>query len=170
MKDIGENFRYARETIGLSKEEVMKDLQITNSQLDNLEDGNINAFKDVFFLKDLIKKYAIYLNLDEGSIMDEFNNFIFSYTSRIPIADILEKTKEVKMQEKQSDEKKIASPYTITKAKKQLKYIYIYIFSMIILAVLIILIVKYLKSYNEARLVGYNIVERRYESWMYQIK
>ena len=65
MKEIGESFRNARETIGISKDEVVKDLNITESQLDNLEDGNANAFKDVFFLKDLIRKYSRYLNLDE---------------------------------------------------------------------------------------------------------
>ena len=58
MKDIGVAFKEARETIGISKSEVVKDLNITESQLDNLEDGNFNAFKDVFFLKDTIKKYT----------------------------------------------------------------------------------------------------------------
>ena len=56
MKEIGESFKEARETIGISKSEVIKDLNITESQLDNLEDGNANAFKDVFFLKETIKK------------------------------------------------------------------------------------------------------------------
>jgi len=162
VKDIGENFRYARETIGLSKEEVVKDLGITSSQLENLEDGNVNSFKDIFFLKDLIKKYSVYLNLDEEATMDEFNNFIFSYTSRIPVEDILEKTREIKLQEKQSDEKKVVSPYTMIKVKKEIKYTYIYIISMIILAILVVLIVKYLKDYRELKKIGYNIVERRY--------
>ena len=118
MKDIGESFKLARESIGLSKSEVMKDLEINESQLDNLEDGNVNAFKDIFFLKDLIKKYTVYLNLDEDKIMDEFNSFIFSYTSRIPISDILEKTKEINLKEKQEDDK-IKSPYTINRVKKE---------------------------------------------------
>ena len=37
MKEIGESFKEARSTIGISKEEVTKDLGITESQLDNLE-------------------------------------------------------------------------------------------------------------------------------------
>ena len=77
MKEIGQCFKEARESIELSKEEVLRDLNITESQLDNLEDGNANAFKDIFFLKDLIRKYAVYLNLDEDEIMDKFNDFIF---------------------------------------------------------------------------------------------
>ena len=36
MKEIGESFKEARETIGISKSEVIKDLNITESQLDNL--------------------------------------------------------------------------------------------------------------------------------------
>ena len=35
MKEIGDSFKLARETIGISKEEVIKDLNITESQLDN---------------------------------------------------------------------------------------------------------------------------------------
>ena len=118
MKEIGESFKEARETIGISKEEVMKDLGITESQLDNLEDGNANAFKDVFFLKETIKKYAKYLNLDEDEIVDKFNDFIFGYTSRIPVSDILEQTREINILEKQKEENKIVSPYTTSSKRK----------------------------------------------------
>lgn len=126
MKEIGESFKEARETIGISKSEVIKDLNITESQLDNLEDGNANAFKDVFFLKETIKKYAIYLNLNEDEIIDKFNDFIFGYTSRIPINDILEQTKEFKILEKQKEDNKIVSPYTIKRKNNNTKYIIIY--------------------------------------------
>ena len=144
MKEIGESFKEARETIGISKEEVIKDLNITESQLDNLEDGNINAFKDVFFLKETIKKYAKYLNLDEDDIMDKFNDFMFNYTSRIPVEDILEQTREINLQEAKNTENKIVSPYTIKrKSRNGIKYAIIYILSVIILVILVILIVKY---------------------------
>ncbi len=144
MKEIGESFKEARETIGISKSEVIKDLNITESQLDNLEDGNINAFKDVFFLKETIKKYTKYLNLDEDEIMDKFNDFMFNYTSRIPVEDILEQTREINIQESKNSENKIVSPYTIKRKKNNgIKYALIYIISVIILVVLVILIVKY---------------------------
>ena len=144
MKEIGQKFKEARETIGISKEEVVKDLNITESQLDNLEDGNINAFKDVFFLKDIIKKYSKYLNLDEDKIMDNFNDFMFNYTSRIPVEDILEQTREINLQEAKNTENKIVSPYTIKrKSRNGIKYAIIYILSVIILVILVILIVKY---------------------------
>lgn len=145
MKEIGEAFKEARETIGISKEEVVKDLNITESQLDNLEDGNFNAFKDVFFLKDTIKIYAKYLNLDEDEIVDKFNDFIFGYTSRIPISDILEQTREINILESKNEENKIVSPYTIKRKKKSnIKYAIVYIFAVIILVILVLLIVKFL--------------------------
>lgn len=149
MKEIGEAFKEARETIGISKSEVVKDLNITESQLDNLEDGNFNAFKDVFFLKDTIKVYAKYLNLDEDEIIDKFNDFIFSFTSRIPINDILEQTREINILESKSEENKIVSPYTIKrKNKSNLKYAIVYIFAVIILVILVLLIVKFLSDNN----------------------
>ena len=55
MKEIGIIFKEKREEIGIKEEEAAKDLEITIPQLENLEDGNVNAFKDIFFLKELIK-------------------------------------------------------------------------------------------------------------------
>ena len=150
MKEIGESFKEARESIGISKSEVIKDLNITESQLDNLEDGNINAFKDVFFLKETIKKYTKYLNLDEDDIMDKFNDFMFNFTSRIPVEDILEQTREINILESKNTENKIVSPYTIKRKRTNgIKYAIIYIVSVIILVVLVILIVKYFTNKDE---------------------
>ena len=146
MKEIGQCFKEARQSIELSKEEVLRDLNITESQLDNLEDGNANAFKDIFFLKDLIKKYAIYLNLDEDEIMDKFNDFIFGYTSRIPVSDILEKTRELKVIEKKQEDNKVVSPYTSPKKTNNYKYIIIYLTAMIVMIVLIVLIIHFIKN------------------------
>mgnify|MGYP003310288781 CR=1 FL=1 len=140
-------FKEARETIGISKNEVIKDLNITESQLDNLEDGNFNAFKDVFFLKDTIKVYAKYLNLDEDEIVDKFNDFIFGYTSRIPIRDILDQTREINILESKSEENKIVSPYTLKRKKKSnIKYVIAYILAVIVLVILVLLIVKFLSD------------------------
>ncbi len=162
MKEIGESFKEARETIGISKEEVIKDLGITESQLDNLEDGNANAFKDVFFLKETIKKYSKYLNLDEDEILDKFNDFIFGYTSRIPVSDILEQTREINILEKQKEENKIASPYTIQRKSNNVKYLILYIIAVVILAILVLFIVKYV---TDTQLQNVNIdfynIERR---------
>ncbi len=147
MKEIGDAFKEARGTIGISKEEVVKDLNITESQLENLEDGNINAFKDVFFLKDLIKKYAKYLNLDEDEIIDKFNDFIFGYTSKIPLDEILEQTREINILELKNKENKVVSPYTNpTKTNNNFKYILIYGVSVMILIILVVLIVRFVSN------------------------
>jgi cytoskeletal protein RodZ len=161
MKEIGESFKEVRETIGISKSEVIKDLNITESQLDNLEDGNINAFKDVFFLKETIKKYAKYLNLEEDEIMDKFNDFMFNFTSRIPVEDILEQTREINLMESKNTENKIVSPYTLKKKKNGIKYAIIYIISVIILVVLVMLIVKYFTDKEEKSINSIDyIIER----------
>ncbi len=161
MKDIGESFRLARESIGISEEEVMKDLNITSGQLENLEDGNANAFKDVFFLKDLVKKYAKYLNLDEDDIMNTFNDFIFGYTSRIPVEDILEQTREINILEKKSNVEKVISPYTKVNKPKKTKYVLLYVSGILLLIVIVYLMVAYLNNKINMNSVNYVISERR---------
>lgn len=147
MKEIGEAFKEARETIGISKEEVIKDLNITENQLNNLEDGNANAFKDVFFLKETIKKYAKYLNLEEDKIISKFNDFIFNYTSRIPVEDILEQTREINLRESANEANKIVSPYTVKRKEKgKLKYIIVYSLAVIALILLVFFIIKFITN------------------------
>ena len=161
MKEIGDSFKLARETIGISKEEVIKDLNITESQLYNLEDGNVNAFKDVFFLKETIKKYAIYLNLDEDEIINKFNDFMFGYTSRIPIEDILEQTKEINLKELKNEENKIVSPYTIKRKDNSTKYTILYIAAIVVLIMLVIIIIKYITDKDDNKLNYNNYITER---------
>lgn len=145
MKEIGELFKETREQIGVKIEEAANDLEITEAQLENLEDGNINAFKDIFFLKELIKKYSKYLNLDEDDVLDNFNDFVFDFTSRIPVEEIEEKIKEQNKTQELQLTKQINSPYTqktITKAK--LKPIFFYIILIIILLIATILFINIL--------------------------
>jgi len=161
VKEIGESFKKARETIGISKEEVIKDLGITESQLDNLEDGNINAFKDVFFLKETIRKYSRYLNLDENENIDKFNDFIFNYTSRIPIEQILEQTKEIKILEEQKGENKVVSPYTIKRNKSNKKYTILYSLIVIVVVLIILFLIKFIMDKSISNKYEINIYERR---------
>ena len=118
MKDIGILFKEKREEIGIKIEEAANDMDVTVAQLDNLENGNVNAFKDIFFLKDLIKKYAKYLNVDENEVMDDFNDFVFDYTSKIPVAEIEEKIKEIEKEQDKEEKTRISSPYTKKKVRK----------------------------------------------------
>ena len=143
MKEIGPEFKAKREEIGIKLEEVAKDLNVTIPQLENLEEGNINAFKDIFFLKELLKKYAIYLNLDEDEILDKFSDFVFDFTSKIPVSEIEAKIKEITYEEEKETRKKISSPYTMKKVMRaKLKPIYLYIIVTVILIMLTLIIVN----------------------------
>lgn len=126
MRDLGERFKEKRQTMGVKIKEVCDDLNITEAQLENLEEGNINAFKDIFFLKELIKKYARYLNVDEEEALNEFNEYLFDYTSKIPVKELEEKMKEIIQEEK--EERKVISPYTIKpKVSNKINPIFVYL-------------------------------------------
>lgn len=116
MKGIGIALKEARENTGLSIEEVSSDLKLRPSQIENIEAGNMEAFKDVFYLKYFIKEYAKYLGLSYDELIDEFNEYLFDYTSKISLEDI----KKAKKKADKSDKKKkrIASPYTIERRRR----------------------------------------------------
>ena len=92
MKEIGLKLKTKREEDGLSLEEVASDLKIRASQLKYLEDGNREAFDDVITIKYIIRDYAKYLGLDGEKLIDEFNEFLFDFTSKITV-DKIEKDK-----------------------------------------------------------------------------
>lgn len=104
LNEIGEELQYARESSGVSLNEASKDLNIKVEILENIEDGRTGAFKDIFELKDYISNYAKYLGLNEKELIDEFNEYMFEYTSKIPIKDI-EKTIELKLKEEDNTKK-----------------------------------------------------------------
>ena len=133
MNEIGEMLSLAREESGVSLKEASKDLDIKEEILENIEAGRFGAFKDIFELKRYISEYSKYLGLDTTKMIDEFNEYMFEYTSKIPIKEI-EKT--IELQIKEEDKKNIvASPYT-KKAKKYNNFIYIMIYAFIFLLVL----------------------------------
>ena len=112
MKNIGTKLKDKREENGLSIEEVAEDLKMRPSQLSSIEEGKSEDFKDVFYLKHFIRDYAKYLGLDSEMILDEFNEYLFDMTSKIPV-DLIEKAKKEK---KNNDE--VISPYTKKKNSK----------------------------------------------------
>ena len=131
MKEIGERLKETRESIGISIEEAAEDLKMRPTQIENIESGNMKAFKDVFYLKYFIRDYAKYLGLDSEKIIDEFNEYLFDETSKIPI-DIIEQAKK----EKKEDTEELSSPYT-KKEKNKIKIPKI-IIGLFILIILII--------------------------------
>ena len=136
MKEIGEKLRETRESMGISVEEAAEDLKIRPAQLENIEDGNKDAFKDVFYLKFFIRDYAKYLGLDDEELTEEFNEYLFDYTSRLSLDDIKKARKRVENSKKQ-EEKKVVSPYTYEKPRK---------FSMIKLIIISILVLTVIVS------------------------
>lgn len=131
MEVIGEKLKASREEKGLSLEEVSEDLKIDIKDLENIEIGNRKYFDDVYSLKNYIYEYAKYLGLDTETLVEEFNEFMFEYTSKIPV-DVIERIS--KQKEKEEMSKGALSPYTIINRKSSKKIIAIVL---IIIAILI---------------------------------
>ena len=88
MKELGSYLRRTRIENGVNLEEAADDMNISVTQLENIESGNTRAFKDVYKLKQQIKMYAKYLGLNPDKVIDEFNEFLFEHTSKISLDDI----------------------------------------------------------------------------------
>lgn len=148
MKELGEYLKEARESNGVGLEEAADDLNMTKNDIENLEEANIRAFKDVLSMKTKIKEYAKYLGLDPEQVVDEFNDFLFEHTSKISLDDILEAQKK---QEEQ--EKKVMSPYT--KPPKRPFYYDINIktkpllITLVVILIILIVLFLYVKSVEE---------------------
>lgn len=123
-----------REEAGVSLGEASKDLDIKEVILENIEDGNIGCFKDIFVLKDNIYNYAKYLGIDPEKIIDEFNEYMFEYTSKIPVKEI---EKQIEELEAKQEKKEIVSPYTVP-IKKHNKNLYILLYSFIIILIMLV--------------------------------
>ena len=136
MDEIGSTLKSTRESSGVSIEEASKDVNIKVEILQNIEDGKIGCFKDIYVLKDYIKNYAKYLGLDPDKLIDEFNDYMFEYTSKIPVKEIEQLIKEKEKEE--NKEEKVISPYTMD-VKKHKSKIYIIIYLIMIMLVLCII-------------------------------
>ena len=104
MKEIGLKLKAKREENGVSLEEAASDLKMRVSQLESIEEGKQEEFKDVFSLKYFIRDYAKYLGLDGEAMLDSFNEYLFEQTSKISLEEIEEakKQKEEKRNKRRS--------------------------------------------------------------------
>ena len=138
MNEIGLKLKEKREENGVSIEEVAEDLKMRPSQIISLEEGKKEDFKDVLFLKYFIRDYAKYLGLDGEELVDEFNEFLFDFTSKIPVEEI-EKAKLNKF-----NNKDIVSPYTnvVSENKKVLRIV------LAIVGVILLLVIGYFVMSN----------------------
>jgi len=136
MKELGEFLKRARVSKGVSLTEACEDLDFSTSHLENIESGNVRAFKDVYELRDDIKIYAKYLGLNELEILDKFNEYMFEYTSKIPMKEI---EKQVLEKNKEKEEDRVYSPYTKPSKKTAYKnYLMLYIICITLAIFLII--------------------------------
>lgn len=152
MKELGEYLQDVRRENGVSLDEAASDLNVDEALLENIEDGNIRAFKDIYYLKDLIKEYAKYLGLDPLKVQEEFNDFLFEHTSKISLSDIMEAKKKKEEAEKLKEEKKIQSPYTKEYKKKIKKWPIVLIITFLILIIIIAILV--IKTINKEPIVN----------------
>ena len=141
MKNIGLKLKDKREENGLSIEEVAEDLKMRPSQISSIEEGKTEDFKDVFYLKYFIRDYAKYLGLDSERILDEFNEYLFDMTSKIPI----ELIKEAKKDKNENND--TISPYTKESSKIKVPKIIIGL-----AAIVILIVVGYFIVRNEKRI------------------
>ena len=143
-KEIGEFLKNSRIHNGVSLEEASEDLNLSVLQLENIEEGNVRAFKDVFTLRELVRDYAKYLGVEIEQVMEEFNDFMFEHTSKISLTDIIEARVAKAPQEEEKD--KIASPYTRIKSKKNwnLKPIIIGLSILFFLLIVVFVIIQFM--------------------------
>ena len=136
MKDIGEYLRTSREEKGISIEEASEDLKLDVLVLEQIEAGNKDVFKDIYELRSCVNAYSKYLCLDCDKISDEFNEFMFEYTSKIPVIEIEKADKETG-----KPQKKLSSPYTMEESLKRMSRKRMIIIVGILLTIIIITII-----------------------------
>ena len=138
MKELGEYLKQTRIGNGVSITEACEDLELSTSQLENIESGNVKAFKDIYELRDYIKLYAKYLGLNSDKVLDEFNNFLFQHTSKISLDDILAAQKK---KESEEQSRKVKSPYTKEYKEKFNFMPIIYVITGVLIIILIVYII-----------------------------
>lgn len=160
MKELGEYLKHTRIGNGVSMEEAAEDLELSTSQLENIENGNVRAFKDVYSLKQYVRQYAKYLGLDPEKVVDEFNGFLFEHTSKISLDDIREAQRKLEAKE----EKKVKSPYTIVHKKKL--SIWPFVCALVGICLLFIIIYIIVSTINKAPVVDTELVPKLREEYV----
>ena len=146
MKELGEYLKQTRISNGVSITEACEDLEFSTSHLENIESGNVKAFKDVYELKESIRAYAKYLGLKDDKVMEEFNNFLFQHTSRISLENILAAQK--KKEEQVAEQRKVKSPYT--KEYKEKINLWPVVYAIVGVIVLFVIVYVIVHSINKA--------------------
>lgn len=159
MKELGEYLKETRISNGVSIEEAAEDNNLSKTQLENIENGNVRAFKDVYKLREYIKMYSKYLGLEPSKVAEEFNDFLFEHTSKISLDDIVEAKKQI-----EKNDKKISSPYTKEyKLKKDYTPVIFKILLMILIMIVVYMILTFLDQEPNHKEVLIKDMEEYYE-------
>ena len=157
MNEIGCLLKSARETSGVSLEEASADLKIRPAVLNNIEEGNMGCFKDIFELKDYIKEYSKYLGMNPDKMVDEFNEYMFEATSKIPVKEIENQIKEKNKMEA-TGEIRFMSPYTDNKSRYKTKnYLLLYLLVIVLVALVIFWSVKQITIGNTVTTIASSV-------------
>ena len=165
MKELGEYLKETRENNCVGLEEASEDLGVSINVLENIENGNTRAFRDMYELKDKVKEYSKYLGLNPEKIIDEFNDFFFEHTSKIKLSDILEAEEEQKNKQTVA----VTSPYTKVKEKKidekYLKLTAMFIGSVLLIVMIIFVIILIIipKENVVSKELSYKVMEVKNE-------
>ena len=162
MKEIGEKLKQARESIGVSIDEVADDLKLRPSQIVSIEEGQEKDFEDILTLKSYIKEYAKYLGLKSDDLVDEFNEYLFDCTSKISLNDIKKARQKInsKKKENKSD---VSSPYTKEVESNNKLIIGISIIVVILIALILVLIIQFNKKETDNANDSVVTIWRNYE-------
>ena len=157
MNEIGCLLKSARETSGVSLEEASADLKIRPAILNNIEEGNMGRFKDIFELKDYIREYSKYLGINPDKMVDDFNEYMFEATSKIPVKEIENQIKEKNKMEA-TGEIRIMSPYTDNKSRYKTKnYLLLYLLVIVLVALVIFWSVKQITIGNTVTTIASSV-------------
>ena len=157
MNEIGCLLKSARETSGVSLEDASADLKIRPAILNNIEEGNMGCFKDIFELKDYIREYSKYLGINPDKMVDEFNEYMFEATSKIPVKEIENQIKEKNKMEA-TGEIRIMSPYTDNKSRYKTKnYLLLYLLVIVLVALVIFWSVKQITIGNTVTTIASSV-------------
>lgn len=160
MKELGEYLKQTRISNGVNITEACEDLELSTSQLENIESGNVKAFKDIYELRDYIRLYAKYLGLNPDKVLDEFNGFLFQHTSKISLDDIAAAQKK---KDNEQEIRKVKSPYTKEYKEKFDFMPIVYVITAILVIVLVVYLIlnninKVPKRTDELKVIGEEMI------------
>ena len=99
----------------------------------------------IYYLKYLIRDYSKYLGLDKEDLVNEFNEYLFDYTSKISLEDIKKAEAMAK-----PEEDNIKSPYTIEPKQKPPVFVFtVYAVAIIVLILTLVFVIKEITKTEE---------------------